>query len=141
MPKTAEPTGANTADQPATRRRNAVAWTIAAFAMPVLVIVGVYLSDLLFRDSVSVGDLLVYGWLPAAAAIGACIAQALRHNGREPHWILSMIAGFVLAWFAWWAGFMITANLNYPPEERLLPQSPATSSSWEPRWAQYEAPL
>jgi hypothetical protein len=92
-------------------RSRAFAWTLAALAVPVLVVLAVYvnyLMDLLWFG-VAAGALAI----PATLGTGACVAQARRHSGREPRWGLSMFLGAVAAMIALYASYILVATVYY----------------------------
>lgn len=94
-------------------RAGGVAWTVAAVAVPAVVVLVMsigYATDLApvdFGVAAGVGAVLVAG------GTGACVAQARRHFGRAPRWGLSLFLGAVAAVIAIYASYIVAATIYY----------------------------
>jgi len=79
-------------------RGPAIAWLIAALVVSLLL-----------------GALVVAMPLPQVVAVvgsGACIAQARRHSGREPRWVVSLLLGALMTMAVTAAVFAITIAIS-----------------------------
>ncbi len=94
-------------------RRRGLAWTIAAAAVPVVVVLAMSLSYATDVAPVDFGVAAGVGAVLVAGSTGTCIAQARRHFGREPRWGLSMFLGAVAAVIAVYASYIIAATIYY----------------------------
>lgn len=122
MAQVAEPTEQPGMDEPPARthrsetapsRAGGVAWTIAAVAVPVVVVLVMSLSYASDLAPVDFGVAAAVAAVLVAGGTGACVAQARRHFGREPRWGLSMFLGAVTAVIAIYASYIVAATIYY----------------------------
>jgi len=94
-------------------RPGGLAWTVAAVAVPALVVLAMSLSYAMDLAPVDFGVAAGVAAGLVAVGTGACVAQARRHFGREPRWGLSMFLGVVAAVIAIYASYIFAATIYY----------------------------